>query len=181
MGLLGSTMSTEDEETFYANKDAAQANIDKLLELNSKNATAHALQAKMYGLVMGYEPMKGMRLGMKSGRHIDKAIEYGKSLPYGWMERGSSKLFTPRMFGGSSKEALKSFREAVRLFEAQPATLTNNWQYLEALAWLGVALQKRDEHQQAQAVYEKALAIAPDFNWVRYSLLPSAKKGESTF
>ncbi len=180
MGLLSSTMASEDEATFKTYKGAVQDNIDKLMALNPKNAAAHAMQAELYGLVMGFSPMKGMLLGMKSSSHIEKALKYDNTLPYAWLQRGSSKLFTPGMFGGSYKEAIKSYKEAIRLLEAQ-ADLTHNWQYLEALAWYGVALQKTDKHQEAVTVYKKALEVAPDFNWVKYSLLPSAEKGQSTF
>jgi cytochrome c-type biogenesis protein CcmH/NrfG len=46
----------------------------------------------------------------------------------------------------------------------------------EAYAWLGQVLQKENKPSEALAAYNKALALEPNYAWVKYGLLPSVKK-----
>jgi len=91
-----------------------------------------------------------------------------------WRQYASSKYFTPKMWGGDINEAIQKYEHAVSLYEKQ--NLTNDWTYLDAITWLGIAYQKVGEKEKAEAAYNKALQVASDFGWVKHSLLPSLSK-----
>ena len=75
------------------------------------------------------------------------------------------------MFGGSTEEGQQSFLNAATAFEKRGQT-SHNWAYLDALAWNGIALKKLGKTAEAKASFQKALDVAPNFGWVRYSLMP---------
>ncbi|MEQ9376532.1 MAG: tetratricopeptide repeat protein [Imperialibacter sp.] len=172
-GLLNNTMADSDETLFDKYIDAADKNLDKLIELNYKSAEAKAIQSAVTGLKIAYSSWKGMFLGAKSANLIDEAMDEAPGSPVVRKLHASYLYFTPEMFGGDKALATSEFTKAVELFEK--GDVSNNWLYLDALAWLGIALNNQGEKQQAREVYQKALAIAPDFNWVKFELLPNAK------
>ena len=79
------------------------------------------------------------------------------------------------MWGGDIKEAIESYEKCVQLYEANPAALTSNWMYLDALAFQGQAYLKNGDTGKAIATFEKALQAEPEFGWVKFTLLPKAK------
>lgn len=177
-GLLGNSLGSEDEELFNTYRDKAVALLEQLQEQEAIAAQASALLAGVYGVEMGFSPWKGMMLGMKSGKLIDKAIKLNPEEPMAWKEKAGSKLFTPAMFGGNKKKAVELYSHAVSLYEAGDKDLAQNWNYLETLAWLGVALQETEQFEEAIAVYDKVLAMQANFGWVAHVLKPAAERGE---
>lgn len=171
-GLLSATMIDQDEDLFGEHVGETKDNIDKLIEEDYEVAEAKALLSSVYGFEMAYSSWKGMFLGPKSSSAIESALKLNNESPLVWMVQANSKLFTPAMFGGDKKEAVEAFEKSVLLFEEQGST-SNNWRYLDALAWLGQAYSKIDEYDKARAVYNKALEIEPEFNWVKKALLPA--------
>jgi len=173
--LLNGTFSTQDEDTFDEYADDAVDNAKEIIELAPKHAKAHALLSSLYGLKIAYSPMKGMFLGAKSGKLMEKAINLDEAEPVAWFKFGASKFNTPETWGGDKKVVLESFEKAVQLFETKPNTLKQNFQYLDALAWLGIAYKNAGQTQNAIDTYTKALELEPNFMWVKSSLLPKAE------
>ena len=175
-GLLGATMADQDEDLFDDHHKKAKDNIEELIEADYQVANSKAILSAIYGWEMAYSSYKGMFLGGKSSKNIQEATKLDPSSPLVWQVYGSSKLFTPAMFGGDIKLALSSFKKAVELYEADATLINSNWRYLDALAWLGQAYVANDQKEMAKKVYEKTLEIEPNFGWVKYSLLPSLEK-----
>lgn len=170
-GLLNVTMTDQDEELFDDHVDDTKDNMKKLIDNDFKVAESKALLSSVYGYEMAYSSWKGMFLGSKSSSAIARAIELNDQSPLVWQVQGSSKLFTPSMFGGDKTEALNAFKKSVELYEKNGDT-DFNWRYLDALAWLGQAYKANGDVKNAQATFEKALTIEPEFGWVKNSLLP---------
>ena len=175
-GLLYTCLANKDKETYNAYVDITKENISKLLEYNEEWSEVHAVMAGIYSIKMGFNPMQGMFLGPKSESHIEKAIKYDENNPVAWVRKAGSKFFTPEMFGGSITEAIKFYEKAVKLFEKDEKNTIMNWEYLDALVWLGISYQKVNNKEKAIATFKKALSIEPNFNWVKYRLLPEAEK-----
>jgi tetratricopeptide (TPR) repeat protein len=173
--LLNASMRTQDETLFDDYYDALIDNLDELLDIDNKHAEAYALQSSAYGLKISYSPMQGMFLGPKSSSIIEKAKKINPNSALVWKIYAGSKLFTPEMWGGDVKEAIKAFENSVKLYESKPESLTENWQYLDALAFLGQAYIKDEQPKKAIVIYDKALQVEPEFNYVKKSLLPKAK------
>lgn len=124
--------------------------------------------------------MQGMFLGPKSSSIIEKAKKLNPNSTLVWKIYAGSKLFTPEMWGGDVKEAIKAFETAVKLYESKPEALTDNWLYLDTLAFLGQAYVKDEQTKKAIDIYEKALQVEPEFNYVKKALLPKAKEKAKT-
>jgi tetratricopeptide (TPR) repeat protein len=171
--LLNSTFADQDEKLFNQFVDRAEKLAGKLVKANAKDAKAHAILSSIYGSKIAYAPMKGMFLGGKSSNHMNQALQHGKDEPLVYVLNGISKYNTPETWGGSKAEALKSFAKAVEMLECQPIEqLQSSWMFLHALAWHGIVLQNTGNAAQALKVYQRALEVAPDFQWVKQSLLP---------
>lgn len=173
--LLNASMRTQDETLFDEYYDVMIDNLDELLDIDNKHAEAHALQSSAYGLKISYSPIQGMFLGPKSSGIIEKAKKLNPNSALVWKIYAGSKLFTPEMWGGDVKEAIIAFETAVKLYESKPEFLPGNWQYLDALAFLGRAYLKDEQPKKAIVIYDKALKVEPEFNYVKKSLLPKAK------
>ncbi len=175
--LLNATMSAQNEDLFDDYVDDAVKNAEKILKAESKHAKTSALLSAIYGLKIAYSPMKGMFLGGKSSDLAKDATKYDANEPIAWLKYGGNKMYTPETWGGDKKVALESFEKAVELFESDKTECNfQNFHYLDALANLGMAYQEAGKTEKAIATYEKALKAEPDFQWVKMSLLPSAKK-----
>lgn len=172
-GLLVYALANQDEATYKAVADPLEGNLETLLEQNETDARSLAKMARLNGATMAFNNWKAMYLGPQSKKLVDRALKAEPECPEAWMQRGGSLLFTPAMFGGDVDEAVIVFEKAVRYYEAQP-NHASNWQYLDALAWLGQAYQKADRPAEAAEVFTKALEIEPNFGWVKYKLLPKA-------
>ncbi len=175
-GLLNSTMASKDEATFDEHVDKTVENVESLMDNHKGWSEPKAILSAIYGLKMAYSPWKGMFLGSKSSNLVDKAVKQDKNSALSWKIYGNSKLFTPEMWGGDSKEAVKALEKSIALFESDKAGLKSNWLYLDTMSFLGQAYVKTKQPHKAIQIYEKALSIEPDFNWVKFSLLPQAKK-----
>ena len=172
-GLLNVTMGTENKALFEKHVDQAEDNIDLLLERSFKEPEAKAMLSAISGLKIANAPWKGMLLGPKSGHYIDEAMAEAPSHAIVLKLMGNYLFFTPEMWGGDLNQSITHYRKAIAAFEAAGAT--DSWMYLDTLAWLGQALRKAGQPEEAVKVYEQALEAAPDFNWVKNVLLPKAK------
>ena len=92
--------------------------------------------------------------------------------------RGMMAYNTPPMFGGSVDKSIEYFTKAELIFQNSKSSdeLKPDWGYLETLAWKGQALAEKGMVQDAKSAYENALAIEPNFGWVKFRLLPQLEK-----
>jgi tetratricopeptide (TPR) repeat protein len=155
--------------------DQARTVLEQSLAVKPMPET-HALLSSVLGRSIGFHPLKAMFLGSESGSQMTSAIALGPNNPRVWLLRGIGAMFTPSQFGGGMSEAEKHLKKAAELFETDhPVPPAPSWGRAEVYAWLGQVYQKQNKPDDATAAYNKALAIDPQFNWVRNVLLPSVK------
>ena len=152
--------------------------LKEVVRLDPESAEAWALLNSVYGRQISLSPMKGMLLGRRSQRALDKAQELAPDNPRVVLTAAMSDFNTPGMWGGDKERAMEGFRRAAALFAVEePADpLHPVWGHREVYAWIGLAHLDRDERDEAKAAFEKALEIDPDFGWVRYVLLPGVEQ-----
>ena len=77
---------------------------------------------------------------------------------------------------GDREEALRHLERAVSRFRAESESRSPSaavsWGEPEAFAFLGLAHAREDDPVRAREHYERVLALAPEFAWVRNRLLP---------
>lgn len=137
-------------------------------------AEAEALHSSILGQLIGLKGgMSGMTLGPKSSQLIARAARQLPGSPRVQLFRAISLLNTPAAFGGDPAEGMKLLQEVVTAFATPAATEGPRWGHGDALAWLGLARQKNGDTAGARQAWEEALALEPDFAWVKFALLPS--------
>lgn len=137
----------------------------------------HALRASAMGMLIGADPSLGSTLGPEIQEEMSAAMAAGPTNPRVWLIRGISTIFTPPEYGGGLSEAETQLSKAVALFSLdQPVPPAPSWGRAEAYAWLGQVQQRENKPSEALASYNKALALEPNYAWVKNVLLPSVKK-----
>jgi tetratricopeptide (TPR) repeat protein len=179
-GLLTASMRDQDEDLFDDYADETEKKLKILISQSHSPAEPRALLAALYGLKMGYSPMKGMFLGPKSQSLMDNALKEAPTSPLVWKLYANSKFFTPETWGGDITEAIKSYEKSIRLYESDSLKIKNNWLYLDAIAFLGQAYLKNKQPAKAIETFEKALKVEPNYSWVTLVLLPKAKKSATS-
>ena len=179
-GLLTSTMRDQDENLFDDHVDETEKNLQTLIDENKNWGEPRALLAALYGLKINYSPVKGMYYGPKSGSLIEEAKKDTPSSPLVWKLYANYKFFTPETFGGDLKEAIKAYEKSIQLYESDPERIKNNWFYLDTMAFLGQAYLKDGQTARAIETYEKALKTEPGYSFVKFNLLPKARKTVSS-
>jgi tetratricopeptide (TPR) repeat protein len=175
-GLLTATQRDRDEDLFDDYVEDTEDNLKELIKRNKSWGEPKALLAALYGMQMAYSPMKGMFLGAKSGSLMDEALKNAPSSALVWKLYANAKFFTPETWGGDLKAAIGAYEKAIRLYEASPEKIKNNWFYIDTLAFLGRAYEKNNQFSLAVEAYQKALAAEPEYQWVKSVLLPGARK-----
>jgi len=154
----------------------ATAQLEAAIKANPRDAEALGLLSSVYGLQIGLSPDLGMTLGPASSEMLNRALAIAPNNPRLQVIRGESLFNTPPEYGGSMKDAEAALRRALELFDKEPANKPwPNWGRFDAHVWLGQTLAARNDKAGARAEYEKALQIAPNSAWVKYSLLPAVK------
>jgi len=139
-------------------------------------AEADALRGNILGSLIAVQPdpaMAGATLGVKSGRLLAQAAASAPASPRVLMFRGTSLLFTPPAYGGDPAGGVATLQRAVDGFAAAAANPGPHWGHAEALAWLGYARQRTGDAAGARLAWEQALALEPNYAWVKFALLPS--------
>jgi tetratricopeptide (TPR) repeat protein len=173
--LLSSTMATKDEMLFDEYLDTTKELLKILIEKKEVAAESKALLSAVYGLQMGYSPMKGIMLGGKSSSLAEEGKTLAPTSAIAWRVYGGGKYYTPSAFGGDVKEAIAALEKSAKLFENKPEQIKNNWLYLDTIVLLGQAYSKNEEKAKAVIMYKKAIGIEPNFVYAK-ALLEKVKK-----
>lgn len=154
--------------------DDAIEHLQTALKEKRDFVEASALLAQCYGQKIALKPLAAIYLGPKSGRLSEQALNAAPKNPRVVLLHAMGKFFTPKMFGGDKQKALTEMRRAAELFQSfQPAdSLQPDWGAEEVHAWIGLVNMDLGDSVAARSSFEQALAVNPDFGWVKYYLLP---------
>ncbi len=168
----------ENKGAAWEHLKAAVEHLQKATEIDPQAAEAYALLASAYGRQIGLNPIKGMVLGRRAEQALKKASQLAPDNPRVALYTAIRDFNTPRLLGGSKEKGLQGFQRAAELFaQEEPADpIHPAWGHSRTYAWLGFAHQGRGELALARAAFAKALAINPDFSWVKNVLLPELEK-----
>jgi tetratricopeptide (TPR) repeat protein len=163
------------------NRKAIQAHLEQAVALLKRvkgtpwEAEAAALHGSILGQLIGLKGgLAGMTLGPESSRLLARAAKAAPVSPRQLMFRGISLLCTPATWGGDPVEGARLLQQSVDRFAADDLPADGpQWGRGDALTWLGIAKQKAGDFAAARAAWEQALAIEPDYAWVKFALLPS--------
>ncbi len=180
--LMTYGMAIKQDKIYGQFADQTEESAKSLTEKYSDWSEPQSLLAAIYGIEIAHSWLKGPILGPKSDQLLKKAISNDSTNPRAYLVFGISKLNTPSFFGGSVDQAIVYLSKSIALYEREKSdkdtlnSLSPCWGYEDALAWLGMAYEKKGRYADALNVYEKALQSQPNYARVKYSLLPELKK-----
>jgi len=156
--------------------DEAVELLRENLEADEGDIESHTLLGSVWGMQID-SFWSAMRLGGRASEALDAAQALDERNPRFLLLKGIDLFHRPERFGGGAERAESWFRSAAGYFEAQPADQSwPDWGRAEAYAWLGLTLARLGDDAGARENYEAALAIEPDFSWVRDGLLPDLNR-----
>lgn len=141
-------------------------------------ADAHALLAWVAGSALGTDGERAAPLAPLIQPAWKAAAPAIAGNPRVALLRALSTYFTPAAYGGGRERGLQQWTAAITLFEQKAPTNRElpSWGKAEALGWLGGAYLGAGEPAEAARWFERALAVRPDFWWVRTLGLPQARR-----
>jgi tetratricopeptide (TPR) repeat protein len=136
---------------------------------------AAALHGGILGQLIGVRGgMSGMVLGPKSSQLLGRAEKALPGNPRVLLFRGISLFNTPAAFGGDAAKGTLLLQQSADAFvKADAASPGPHWGRADALTWGGRAQHTAGDLAAARAAWEQALALEPDYVWVKFALLPS--------
>ncbi len=97
----------------------------------------------------------------------------------GYVQQGNAQFYMPPVFGGSKTEAIAKFKTATELMTQNGSSVENDWNYLSLLVLIAQSYEEMEKWEQAKKYYNRALAVEPDFMWVKNELLPGLIKKQN--
>ncbi len=139
-------------------------------------AEAAALRGMIAGQLIGVRGgASAMTLGPKMRERTEAAFEVLPQSPRVLICHGVMFLNTPGMFGGDKEEALRLIKRAVAAYEKAPESAPR-WGRAWALGWLAQAQLQAGDLSAARQAAEQALALEPEYTWVKTGVLPALEK-----
>lgn len=155
---------------------SADKHAREALKMNPRSGEAGALLASIVGQEIRYGGNK-MVLGPEAQSLRDGALKSEPGNPRVVLQAAITTYHTPAEYGGGPDKAEAGLRQAIALFEREPAGRPwPNWGRFDAHAWLGQVLAARGDKAGARAEYNLALAAWPQSGWVKYVLMPALDK-----
>jgi len=147
-----------------ASERAAEAGVkdaDKAISLNANNADYYRVLGTLCGQVIPANPIMGaIAYGKRAKEALDKAIQMDPKSARAHVAHGVGFYYLPASFGGGPDNAMKDYRQAIAL---DPKNA-------EAYLWLGIALAKGHQTEQAREALTKSLQLDPDRVWTKQQL-----------
>lgn len=157
----------------------AEKDLRELLNMNPQSGEGCALLASILGQMIRFSGggVSKMTLGPEASAMRERATKAEPNNPRVVLQSAMSLFFTPAEYGGGADKAEAGLRQALALFEREPARRPwPNWGRFDAHAWLGQVLAARGDKAGARAEYEAALALWPASAWVKQVLMPALDK-----
>ena len=175
-GYAGFLLGSGDKNAARPVIDEFEKDIERLAAYPEYKAETEAFRISLLGYRMALSPARAVTLGPKALKQLEVAMEAGSDNASVWIEKANSESHMPAFAGGSKEKAAASFREALRLFEADKSLSACNWRYLNTIVMLGQLLEQMDDYKGARDAYLRALKREPGFQWVKNELLPAVEK-----
>jgi tetratricopeptide (TPR) repeat protein len=175
-GYIGYCIGIGKKEEAEKYLNLAFGNIETLEKQKFKSSEISAYKSAFYGYEIGLNKLKAPVIGPKSLKYSKLSMEQNPQNPMGYIQYGNSQFYMPAIFGGSKKEAVEYFLKAEKLMEKDKKKIESDWNYLSLLALIGQSYMEMKEFRKAKIYFEKALAVEPDYLFVKIDLLPSLLK-----
>ena len=146
-----------------AAKNAAQAGIDaaeRAVALKADSSEYQRILGTLCGQMISGMGLAGLKYGKCALTAVNKAIELDPKSSINYLSHGVGNYYLPAALGGGYDLAIKDFRKAIEL-DSKNA---------DAYLWLGVALRKVNQPDEAYKAIVKSLELNPNRMWAKQQL-----------
>jgi tetratricopeptide (TPR) repeat protein len=175
-GYIGWCIGTERKKEAQTWMEKMEKNLEILENKKFQPSMIAAYRGSMIGFRIGINKMQAPFIGGKSIAFAKSAMQLDPKNPLGYMLYGNILFYTPEFFGGSKDEAMGHYLKAQKNMESNQRWVQENWNYLNLLTVVATAYYEYGEQEKALMYLKKALAIAPNFQWVKKELYPKFQK-----
>jgi tetratricopeptide (TPR) repeat protein len=142
-------------------KEAAQEGAsaaEKAIAIDPNSSEAHRLEGESLSQLIPHVFAGGPRLGPRSTRELDRAIELNPKNVNAYIARAYNYFFTPKAFGGDKQKAAEMLQKALEL---DPSSDT-------AHAWLAQVYLALGQKQDAWREINTAVRLDPGRAFTQY-------------
>ncbi len=146
-----------------ATKTLAQTGIDaaeRAVSLQPDSAEHQRILGTLCGQIISGNSLSALKYGKCALEAVNKAIELDPKSSINYVSHGVGNYYLPPAFGGGMDLAIKDFRKAIEL---DPKNA-------DAWLWLGIALRRADQPEEARQAIQKSLEINPNRMWAKQQL-----------
>ena len=104
--------------------------------------------------------MAALKYGKCALTAVNKAIELDPKSSMAYLSHGVGNYYLPPAFGGGLEVAVKDFRKAIEL----------NSKNADAWLWLGIALRRENQAEEARQAIAKSVELNPNRVWAKQQL-----------
>jgi len=169
-GLVNNDKSVVEKYADAGLKYANQISVDDHLKTEAAIIKANIIMMKLAIFPQEAATLSGQVHGL-----LGEALGREPENPRALLTKGIMLFNTPETYGGSVEKAAELFATAKEKYSPEDESLVN-WGHPETMAWLGQAYARLGKMESAKEVYNEALIKYPEFNWVKYKLLPALDK-----
>lgn len=144
-------------------KTVAQAGIDaaeRAVALKPDSSEYQRLLGTLCGQMISGAGLTGLKYGKCAIGAVNKAIELDPKASINYLSHGVGNYYLPAALGGGYDLAIADFRKAIEL----------NNKNADAYLWLGIALRKVNQPEEARKAIAKSLELNPNRAWAKQQL-----------
>ena len=144
-------------------KSLAQTGIDaaeRAVSLQPDSAEHQRILGTLCGQIISGNSLSAIKYGKCALEAVNKAIELDPKSSVNYVSHGVGNYYLPPAFGGGTDLAIKDFRKAIDL---DPKNA-------DAWLWLGIALRRADQPEEARKAIAKSLELNPGRMWAKQQL-----------
>lgn len=146
-----------------AAKNAAQAGIDaaeRAVALKADSSEYQRILGTLCGQMISGMGLAGLKYGKCALTAVNKDIELDPKSSINYLSHGVGNYYLPAALGGGYELAIKDFRKAIEL----------DGKNADAYLWLGVALRKVNQPEEAHKAIAKSVELNPNRIWAKQQL-----------
>ena len=144
-------------------KTLAQTGIDaaeRAVSLQPDSAEHQRILGTLCGQIISGNSLSALKYGRCALEAVNKAIELDPKSSINYVSHGVGNYYLPPAFGGGMDLAIKDFRKAIEL---DPKNA-------DAWLWLGIALRRAEQPEEARQAITKSLELNPNRMWAKQQL-----------
>jgi len=174
-------LSEEGEQLGFLDRAVEEAK--QAVELDRRNAEAHALLGSLYPTYYRMNPQRAAVVGYLGGEHLSRALELEPDNPRVRAIHGLDLAYSPPAWGGDPVAGRKLLKEGIEGFgegeAAPPEGARPFWGSGLVRTWFAQLLLSRDPKDPAQArrLLEEAAALYPEMGSALSMLASMAPEG----